>query len=851
MRPNQPKYDLSAVRTAASGQWSAIISRIAGVSAAVLDGNHHPCPKCGGDDRFRLIDAAAGAVLCNQCARTGIGDGFAALQWLTGNSFPGVLADVAGYLGVSPLTGDSGSNGNAPRDPAHHLEFLRWNDLLIAQWCIWKQPITPVAIQAIGGRIARYRNRYTVLAIPVHGPQLAAADPVGWVIYNLSGGTLPKWPHKADGTATTEWVKIKLTHGSKAGIIADLDRLAARATTTIWKVEGPSDLLAMLTLADLPAEICPVTNANGAGEKPDEWVTSLFAGKIARVLHDADESGERGAAGWIDHRGQFRPGWGQAIAAKAIDCRHVKLPYPIKPDHGQDLRDWINEGKSYADLSALAEAGTLIDGNREIKVIEAADDPYYLAKLNIENYKRIGRTLRFWRGEWYKFVGTHYRKIKKEELEAKLSMFAKSIFDAANIEEQKNTSKDKGDEPPVCKKVTTTLINNMIRATAALSLIPDSVEPNTWLDQNAGQREQRRYIAMQNGILDLERLLADNDEDQLSDILLEHSPNWFSTVCLPYEFAPHAECSMWDKFLEHNLEMDPERIKLLQEWAGYLLLPDTGLQKFLALHGEGANGKSVFIAGLTAILGKENCSFVQLEQFGGRFEKTDMLGKLANFSADTGELDKVAEGYLKSMTSGDMMHFDRKNIDAIQAKPTARLIMAFNNPPRFTDRSSGIYRRMLLVPWRVQIQDAHKIYGMDSVEYWSSNSELPGMLWWAIQGLARLRSQRGFTKSTVCEEALEEYRTESNPARAFLIENVEEKFGSLIPASLLYRLYRKWVNEHGNMPLGERQFGKEIIRAFKNCKRWRYGTRENRFWGYDGIDFTQIEICGEKTRELF
>jgi P4 family phage/plasmid primase-like protien len=336
-------------------------------------------------------------------------------------------------------------------------------------------------------------------------------------------------------------------------------------------------------------------------------------------------------------------------------------------------------------------------------------------------------------------------------------------------------------------------------------------------------------------------------------VLLPHSPNWFSTICLPYNFE---ECDFEtaspkaNRFFERNLEMDPERIKLCQEWAGYCLLPDTSFQRFMALEGEGANGKSVYLAMMTAMLGKENCSFVPLERFGERFDKGSTLGKLVNISADSAEMDKIAEGFLKSFTSGDPIHFDRKGIPAIEARPTARLMLAFNNRPRFSDRSSGIWRRMLLVPWRIEIPEGERVRGMDTAEYWINSGELPGILNWAIEGLARLRAQRGFTKSTICDEALEDYRVESNPARAFLLENCEETsmaFG--IPSAKLYHFYRKWANSSGVMPLGERQFGKEVQRTFKQIEKKRTGTRTDRYWQYNGIDFSQNEICGEKTRD--
>src|SRR5262249_19280874 len=152
---------------------------------------------------------------------------------------------------------------------------------------------------------------------------------------------------------------------------------------------------------------------------------------------------------------------------------------------------------------------------------------------------------------------------------------------------------------------------------------------------------------------------------------------------------------------------------LLQEWFGCCLLFDTTHQSFLVLEGEGSNGKSVVCAVLAALLGTDNVSHVPLENFGQRFALTQTLGKLANIASEVGEIDKAAEGTLKAFTSGDRMTFDRKGIAPVEAMPTARLVLATNNRPRFTDRSGGLWRRMLLMPFQVEIQAHERVYGMD------------------------------------------------------------------------------------------------------------------------------------------
>ena len=57
----KPKgIDVEALKQRAAARWPEVLSALGGVPADVLDGKNHPCPKCGGKDRFRMIDVAAG-----------------------------------------------------------------------------------------------------------------------------------------------------------------------------------------------------------------------------------------------------------------------------------------------------------------------------------------------------------------------------------------------------------------------------------------------------------------------------------------------------------------------------------------------------------------------------------------------------------------------------------------------------------------------------------------------------------------------------------------------------------------------------------------------------------------------
>ena len=152
--------DKDQVKAAAAGRWTDILTALGGVPVDILDGHNHPCPKCGGKDRFRMIDQEAGALLCNQCFREKNGDGFAALQWLTGRSFPEIVKAVAGHLGIAA---DTGGNGK-PADPVEIVARLKH---------------VPVdSLRAYGARAAK-RGKLAVARVPVyneHGQQHSYFD---------------------------------------------------------------------------------------------------------------------------------------------------------------------------------------------------------------------------------------------------------------------------------------------------------------------------------------------------------------------------------------------------------------------------------------------------------------------------------------------------------------------------------------------------------------------------------------------------------------------------------------------------------------------------------------------------
>jgi P4 family phage/plasmid primase-like protien len=426
----------------------------------------------------------------------------------------------------------------------------------------------------------------------------------------------------------------------------------------------------------------------------------------------------------------------------------------------------------------------------------------------VDSQKR--KTLRFWRGEWWGWAEGHYRLVSLSDLKAQLSHALKEFIDLRPIVTRQGYA----------VAVTTGLINNVLGVLAGMVRVQDDIEQPTWLAPNSMTNE---CLAATNGIVSL--------ASSTRGTLQPHTPEWFSPSCVPYAFDPTAACPMWEQFLDKVLEGDAERINILQEWFGLLLTPDTTFQKFLVLEGEGANGKSVVLEILEAMLGRENVSHVPLEVFGQRFQLGMTLHKLANLSPEVNEHAKLDEGVIKQFVGGDVLYVDRKGISGISAKPTARLVIATNSRPKIEDRSYGMWRRMKFLPFQVTIPSAEQDHQLAA----KLKTELPGVLNWALKGRRRLYAQGRFSTSAIADAALVEYREQSNTARLFLSEHCHLDSSVNTAVDRVYGRYVHWSRMNNQTPIGNAQFGRELRKLYPTVERKRASSGVVRPWAYIGL----------------
>lgn len=319
--------------------------------------------------------------------------------------------------------------------------------------------------------------------------------------------------------------------------------------------------------------------------------------------------------------------------------------------------------------------------------------------------------------------------------------------------------------------------------------------------------------------------LANGALDPATGTLYPHSPEHHLVNKVDVTYDPEATCPLWLQTLDEIFVPDADKedkIRLLQEYMGYCLVPDTRMCKFLWMVGGGGNGKSVILAILTALIGRDNVSHSQLEQLERSFVRAELQGKLVNISSEMSAQATVADGHLKQIVSGDMIDAERKYERPFSFKPYARLIAATNNLPRLLDHSDGFTRRAIILRFNRQFTEQDRDIHRET----NLIAELPGILNWALAGLEALYTRGRFIIPPSSLQEIERYRVDSDPVRQFTEEMLTISNEHLTASSRIYEVYREWSLDNGYQPLAMNSFAARLESVgFTKIK-----TRDGRFW---------------------
>jgi putative DNA primase/helicase len=289
--------------------------------------------------------------------------------------------------------------------------------------------------------------------------------------------------------------------------------------------------------------------------------------------------------------------------------------------------------------------------------------------------------------------------------------------------------------------------------------------------------------------------------------LAPHTPAHLSPIQLAAAYDPDATCPRIDAFVASTI---PELAGLFFEIAGYSIVPDNRLQRAVMLMGPGGTGKSTATHLLRALVGAENVSAVALHQLDeDRFATADLFGRLLNVFADLPGHALKSSAMFKSITGGDRIRAERKHRDAFSFTPYARLIFSANEAPPTADQSDAFFDRWLILPFDRRYRGTGQ-QDTNLLAKLTTPAELSGLLNRALDGLERLRRQRGFTHAVSSDRAAERFRVDADSVAGFIEERCLLTLDGRIAKPTLFTAYRAWCDANNRRPLASQRFSRRL-----------------------------------------
>jgi putative DNA primase/helicase len=316
--------------------------------------------------------------------------------------------------------------------------------------------------------------------------------------------------------------------------------------------------------------------------------------------------------------------------------------------------------------------------------------------------------------------------------------------------------------------------------------------------------------------------------------LLPHDRADLATKAADIIYDPNAKAHLWLTFLDRIFAGNQDLIGYVQRAIGYTLTGSTSAQCMFILHGTGANGKSVLIDVIRAILGDyarnaDSSTFMTQQSDRIRSDVARLAGARFVATVEIDEGRRLSEALVKQVSSGDRMTARFLNKNDFEFTPRFKLWMATNHKPVIKGTDYAIWRRIKLIPFTVTIPEAERDGNLTD----KLLGELPGILAWAVRGCLEYQA-KGLQEPDAIRAATNAYRADMDELGNFMDECTVSGERYEASAAALYGAYIKW-SAGSKQAVTQNRFGKQMNeRGFERIRR------RNGFY-YIGIGLADME----------
>lgn len=579
--------------------------------------------------------------------------------------------------------------------------------------------------------------------------------------------------------------------------------ILAASKWPILLLEGASDVLAAISLG-----------FTAIGRPSDQGGTNFLkqlplSGRDVIVIGENDSGAGRK---------------GMELCYRVLKGTTKSITRLMPPEGIKDLRGWLASGVTAEEVIAAANEAT--NDPEDATILEDVSPTAIARRFLAENYTQ-DKTLQLYlyRNAWYEFVPTdnHYAVIEKSMVKKQLYRFldGKQVVSAG--------AKGTAITPYVA---TEHKLTDIIGAMGQWCALSTRLTVPFWVSESSTPDIARPEdcLPFKNGLLDIKRY--QDGEIKLYPV----TANYFNFAVLPYDFDENATSPMWDKFLSEIFEGDEEKIRLLQQWFGYVITPDNSYEKMMLLTGARRSGKSTVVETMQHTCGESMCGATSFQALGSNFGLQSMVDKWNIVISDskTSKIGaaRVAMEKIMQITGNDAVYVDVKYGTPLSGvKLFTRFTLIMNGLPALVDDSRAFESRVNILKF------SKSFYGHEDrtlKRRLVAEAKAGKLINFALQGLVDLRSSNNFVEPDSSITTREEFQRISSPLLVFTEECCEFGEGLLVEKSMLFKAWRAWCEDNNAAAKTAIAFGMRFGATYPDIKSIRSSEGDRRY-RYHGV----------------
>jgi P4 family phage/plasmid primase-like protien len=296
------------------------------------------------------------------------------------------------------------------------------------------------------------------------------------------------------------------------------------------------------------------------------------------------------------------------------------------------------------------------------------------------------------------------------------------------------------------------------------------------------------------------------------------------TKCTRFGYDPDATAPLWAAFLDYTFSGDETLAPFLQRLCGYSASGMVSEHVVPFLHGDGKNGKTVFLN----VVGKILNNYCEPAPMGflmanGREDESataGLAGLRMVIASEVNRKDVFDEAKFKMLTGGDQIKARFLFQNHFTFTPSHTLWLMGNHKPRVEAGGESFWRRLALVPFNHQVPEEDRIPDYDRKLL---EADGPGILTWIVQG-AIIAFGQGLQIPDSVREETQLYSQEEDALERFIEARCHVGGGVnvKIETKRIRAAYESWSAAEGERDvLSPQAFGRELR------SRWNISTTKS------------------------